>query len=256
MGNEWRGRFVSLWSKHFGGAQLPISLFYSDNKLYERLLHPVKDRICLIGQLANVFRGEDIAFVGDTISCPGGRRYLGFTDTLRPNFEYFLSCGIPGKMEGERYKKTPELVREFMRNTPGMTAPAKYAVFKRWDRLSEGEVPEVVILFSPLDVLSGLFTLSGFDERDRDSVIAPFGAGCASIVQTPWLEGKSAAPRAVLGMFDVSARPFVPEQVLSFAVPFSKFQRMVENMEESFLTTGSWGKVRRRIAGEGKSAVD
>jgi len=30
-----------------------------------------------------------------------------------PHFEYFLSCGIPGKLEGERYKKSPELVKEF-----------------------------------------------------------------------------------------------------------------------------------------------
>lgn len=33
-----------------------------------------------------------------------------------PNFEYFLSCGIPGKLEGERYKKTPELVRSWRRS--------------------------------------------------------------------------------------------------------------------------------------------
>lgn len=256
MDLEWRDRFASSWSKHFGGAPLPISLFYSDDGSYEPLLQPLKGRMCLIGQLANVFRGEDMAFAGDTIGCPGGRRYLGFTDSLRPNFEYFLSCGIPGQMEGERYKKSPELVREFMQSTPGMTAPAKYAVFKRWDRLSAGDAPEVVIFFSLPDVLSGLFTLSGFDEKDRNSVIAPFGAGCASIAEAPWLEGKSSAPRAVLGMFDVSARPFVPKQVLSFAVPFSKFQRMVDNMEKSFLTTGSWDKVRRRITGDGNPAVD
>jgi len=24
---------------------------------------------------------------------------------------YFLSCGLPGTVEGERYKKSPELVR-------------------------------------------------------------------------------------------------------------------------------------------------
>jgi hypothetical protein len=49
-------------------------------------------------------------------------------------------------------------------------------------------------------------------------------------------------------MFDVSARPSVPEQVLSFAVPFSKFKRMIDNMNESFLITESWAKVKRRIA--------
>lgn len=33
---------------------------------------------------------------------------------IRPDFEYFLSCGIPGKMEGEPDKKSPELVKEIM----------------------------------------------------------------------------------------------------------------------------------------------
>lgn len=243
-----KDRFVSLWAKNFDGAQLPICLFYSEDESYERLLRSVRGRMCLIGQLATVFLGDDLAFVGDTIGCPGGRRYLGFSHALMPNFEHFLSCGIPGQLKGERYKKTPQLVREFMKDTPLMSAPAKYAVFKRWDRLSAGELPEVVIFFSPPDVLSGLFTLSGFDEKGRDSVIAPFGAGCSTIAQYPWLEGKSSKQRAVLGMFDVSARPFVPESVLSFAVPMEKFVRMVDNMEESFLITDSWAKVKSRVA--------
>ena len=49
-------------------------------------------------------------------------------------------------------------------------------------------------------------------------------------------------------MFDVSARPYVPQEVLSFAIPMGKFTRMIENMEESFLVTPSWGKVQKRLA--------
>jgi hypothetical protein len=48
-------------------------------------------------------------------------------------------------------------------------------------------------------------------------------------------------------MFDVSARPCVPAGTLTFAAPFSKFTRMVGNMDESFLTTESWKKVKKRI---------
>ena len=47
-----------------------------------------------------------------------------------PNFEYFLSCGIPGELEGERYKKSPEIVLEFMKKAPCFKAPARYTVFK------------------------------------------------------------------------------------------------------------------------------
>jgi len=50
-------------------------------------------------------------------------------------------------------------------------------------------------------------------------------------------------------LFDVSARPFVPENTLTFAVPMNRFVSMVSNMEESFLATNSWREVQRRIHG-------
>ena len=164
-----------------------------------------------------------------------------------PNFEYFLSCGIPGKLEGERYKKTPELVRELFQHVPTFTAPCKYIVFKRWDLLKEEDQPQVVIFFSPPDVLSGLFTLANYHEPTNDAVFCPMGAGCGTIVQYPLNECKSDRPRAVLGMFDVSARPGVDSKSLTFSIPMQKFERMVDNMDESFLITGSWQKVRARL---------
>jgi hypothetical protein len=132
---------------------------------------------------------------------------------------------------------------------PEFEAPAEYIVFKRWDDFDEEDEPAVIVFFAPPDVLSGLFTLAGFDEADPQAVIAPFSSGCGSIVFHPFLQLASDQPRAVLGMFDVSARPCVPSDVLTLAVPWPKFRRMVKNMEESFLITGSWEKVRARIGG-------
>jgi len=48
-------------------------------------------------------------------------------------------------------------------------------------------------------------------------------------------------------MFDISARPFVDTCELSFAMPMKKFDSMVNNMDESFLITGSWEKIKKRI---------
>jgi hypothetical protein len=197
--------------------------------------------------LARVRQGQTVCLDQDSVGCPGGRRYLGFSDSIRPGFEYFLSCGIPGKMEGERYKSSPQTVLDTMANLRFFQAPAKYIVFKRWDKLDEKEQPEIVIFFARPDVLSGLFTLSNFDETDPNACLAPFGAGCASVVQYPYLERQRDRPRSVLGMFDVSARPCVPANTLSLATAMSKFTRMVENMESSFLTTASWAKVQKRI---------
>jgi hypothetical protein len=150
-------------------------------------------------------------------------------------------------MEGERYKKSPALVQEQLKHQPPFDAPGKYIVFKRWDKLEEQDKPLVVVIFIQPDVLSGLFTLANYAEAEIKSVIAPMGSGCSSIVYYPYCELAAPHPRALLGMFDVSARPCVPAGWLTFALPWGRFTHMVEDMEESFLITQSWGKVRRRI---------
>ncbi len=121
-------------------------------------------------------------------------------------------------------------------------------IFKRWDLLEERDNPVAVIFFANADVLSGLFTLASYELTEPNSVItAPFSAGCGSIVKYPALENQKEKPRAVLGMFDVSARPHVPADTLTFAVPMKKFVSMIADMDESFLITESWEKVRARL---------
>lgn len=241
-------KYVDDWTKYFPGADLPIAFYYTDQKNLGEYVSPPKNHRCFICDLAKVRKGSSLLFDIHSLGCSGAKRYLGFDQDLMPHFEYFLSCGKAGVVEGERYKKTPELVKEFMKNQIPFQAPAEYAVFKRWDHLDEADEPLVVIFFAPFDVLSGLFTLANFDVPDPFGVITPFCAGCASIIDYPYRELQSDHPRAVLGMFDVSARYCIPAHMLTFAVPWPKFIRMVDNMEESFLITGSWNKVRKRMA--------
>ena len=239
--------FILHWKRYFNKAELPITFYYTDEPRETESLKPPSGHRCIIGDLAKVRKGKSLHFDADLIGCGGAKRYLGYETDIMPNFEYFLSCGIPGKLEGERYKKTPKLVKKVMKKTPKFSAPSRYIVFKRWDKLNADDDPEVVIFFAEPDVLSGLFTLAGFDEEESCAVITPFAAGCGSIVLYPYFEIKSKRPRGVIGMFDVSARPYVPENMLTFSVPTKKFIRMIENMDESFLITPSWDKVKKRI---------
>ena len=242
-----KDKFVRLWRKYFNNADLPITFYYSDTGKQAELVKLGSVARCVIGALVEVRNGRSFSFNADSIGCLGGRRYLGFAERLRPDFEYFLSCGIPGKIEGERYKKSPELVREIMKNWPTFRAPKRFVVFKRWDNLDKEDSPEVVIFFAQPDVLSGLFTLANFDESQPEGVFVPMGSGCSSIVSYPYLEKDSPHPRAVIGMFDPSARPYMPKDVLSFSVPMKKFITMIGNMEESFLITDTWNKLQKRI---------
>jgi uncharacterized protein (DUF169 family) len=247
MNMRVKKKFSVLWERYFDHAELPISFYYTDEDGHAELAKPNSMPRCAIAALQHVRKGRSLCFDVNSVGCPGGKRYFGFAEGLMPSFEYFLSCGIPGKMEGERYKKTPQLVKQVMKHSPALKAPASFIVFKRWDMLEKSDDPEVVIFFAQPDVLSGLFTLANFDQAEPNGVFAPFGAGCSTIVLYPYLEKNSNRPRGVIGMFDVSARPFTPKDALTFSLPMQKFATMIENMEQSFLITKSWSKVQSRI---------
>lgn len=247
MNQHLKQMFLERWEKYFPGAELPITFFYTDDEsLAER---PISDsaRHCLIGDLGAVRKGHSMLFALDDIACSGGKRYTGMSQSLRPNFSYFLSCGIPGKLEGERYKKTPEIVEQMGMLHQAFEAPGKFILFKRFDKLTETDAPLAAIFFATPDILAGLFTLVNYEESIPDGVMAPMCAGCSSIIYYPYMQLRVEQQRAVLGMFDVSARPYVPAGTLTLAVPWPKFERMVVDMDESFLITESWHKVQRRI---------
>jgi len=246
MNIEIKDTFLELWKKYFGNAELPVVFYYTKGDGGAEWAEKQKGWSCIICELAKVRSGKSIVYNADRVKCGGAKRYLGYTDKLMPGFEYFLSCGND-QMEGERYIRTPEMVKELMKNHKRLPAEGRNIVFKRWDKLTADDTPEVVVFFASPDVLSGLFTLANFDQTEPNGTVTPFGSGCGTMIHYPYLESLSERQRAVIGMFDPSARPCVPEDVLTFAVPMKRFERMIGYMEESFLITGTWGSVKKRI---------
>lgn len=230
-------------------AEHPVLFRYVDDLPPGTYLPPEGARTCLFALLARTrAEGRPVALSAAHHGCPGGGYYLGFLETPRDGIEYFLSCGIPGTMEGERYLKTPALARARIAQAPVRPATGRYGLFSRADGPPCGERPEAVIFFASPDQIAGLHMLAGFD-RDDDAVIAPFSSGCGAIVTLPLAEGARKKPRAVLGLFDPSARPHVEANLLTFAVPYGMFERMAGNVAESFLAGRTWGAIRKRIRG-------
>ena len=243
-----RDRFTGLWNTYFDGADLPITFGLGDGSGTVAKVPAPKDWRCMICDLARIRKGASLAFDNDSLSCSGAKYYLGYTTERRPEFRYFLSAGKPGVVEGERYKRTPEIVDKMEQYRGEIPAAGRCYIFRRWDQLTAEDSPEVAIFFARPEVLSGLFTLANFDQADPyGGVICPFGSGCSSIVYYPLIEQQKEDPKVVLGMFDPSARPCVMPDVLTMAIPMKKFGKMIGYMEESFLTTGSWEKVRKKI---------
>jgi uncharacterized protein (DUF169 family) len=248
MDTGMRDRFAALWQTYCPGAELPITFEVGENTgTTEKAKTPVNWR-CFICDLARVRKGTSLVFDRTSITCSGGLLYMGFETQRSEHFRYFLSTGKPGVVEGERYKKSPEIVDEVTARHVSLPVEGKSYTFKRWDKLAAEDNPDVVIFFARPEVLSALFTLANFDQSDPEGVICPFGSGCSSIIHYPRLEQKRDNPRAVLGMFDPSARSCVPVDILTFAVPMKKFEKMIASMEESFLITKTWEKQKAKIA--------
>ncbi|MEJ2633871.1 MAG: DUF169 domain-containing protein [Calditrichia bacterium] len=247
MEKQFMEDFLERWKEYFPNAELPVGYYYTDQVRENDLENSKDEHRCLICNMNRVRQGYSFVYSAKNPGCLGGKRYTGYSPRLRNNFEYFLSCGIPGKMEGERFKKSPELVKEYLKIHPPFTAPAKYLVFKRLDIMEEDEEPLAVIFFATADVLSGLFTLANYAVAEAHGVIAPMGSGCASIINYAYDESKKENPKCILGMFDVSARPCVPANTLTFTIPMKKFREMIADMDESFLITSSWNEVKERM---------
>jgi uncharacterized protein (DUF169 family) len=246
MDQEIKNTFIVQWKKYFCNAELPVVFYYTGIKGNAGLVKKPETKTCFICQLAKVRKGITMIFNADSLTCGGAKRYLGYTDSLMTGFEYFLSCG-KGPVRGERYLHRPEQVKELMKNMITIAAEDRNIVFKRWDKLNETDEPDVVIFFAKPDVLSGLFTLANFDQSEPNGTFTPFSSGCGSIVYYPYIESRSDRQRAVIGMFDPSARPCLPEDILTFAIPMKRFLNMIGYMNESFLITDSWNTIRKRI---------
>jgi len=252
MNELLKSTFIKSWKKYFPEAPLPIAFFYSNELHGCELARKQQGHHCIIADLSRVFQGKCLAFNSENIGCAGGRRYCGFSNTIRPGFEYFLSYGIPGEMEGERYKKDPETVAELMKNTPVLKSPASWLIVKPFELLTGDDKPEAILFFATPDILAGLFTLANYDRTDLYGVKTPFCAGCGSVIQYPRLENQREHPDCIIGMFDSSARPYVQANLLSFAIPMKRFKILVGYMDECFLTTETWKVMGKRISASKK----
>jgi uncharacterized protein (DUF169 family) len=204
---------------------------------------------CVMGHVWRARRTRSAAYFDrEHFGCLGGAFYLGF---LKPQLEviaHYVSRGIPGVMEGERYLASPEEVRRFFELIDPRPAPARYCVFKPLSLFTEGEVPEVAVFFVRPEMLGGLHVLAAFVTGDPEVVASPFGADCSHVLTWPLHYLSRGHTKAVLGGFDPSARKYHRPDELSFAIPWGLFTEMVRRWPESFLTTHTWEGVKKKIA--------
>lgn len=249
----------------------PVALLWSDDKPEGAFQFKEGAWGCVMWLFTNAARGRTAVVDRNTFGCLGGGTGLGFGNQYVnwqggvEAFCRFLSTGsahlgtkredidssrqgfIDNVLHGERYIKSPELVKKFLEVMPFMDVPAKYVVFKPLEAVNpDQETPVVVIFLANPDQLAALVVLANYARESTESVIIPFGAGCQSIGIFPYREARLENPRAVIGLVDMSARQTVRKQIgkdlMTFAVPYRMFQEMEANVEESFLGKEEWQK--------------
>lgn len=204
---------------------------------------------CAIGQLWRARRKHVPAwFSADRYGCPGAFFWLGFTKPQTETIIHYISCGVPGQIQGERYLATADEARAIFAAADPPPAPRPYLVAKPLDLLAPEEEPELVAFFARPETMAGLHQLATFITGRAEAVRSPFTAGCGSLVAWPMhYMAKGDDMAAVLGGWDPSARKYYKTDELSFTVSAKLFAAMAERWPESFLATDTWRGVRQKV---------
>ena len=228
--------FTTAFREAFGAAApLPIVFSYSHTPA------AAVGRIprCMVGAIRAVCDGGPLTLSADNVLCGGGRLYTAFAP-MADRVPTFVS-------EEERYKQTPEMVREHIVRMGISLSQKPYLNFVRIDRAVSLDGAEGVVFFATPDVLSGLCSWAFYDNNAADAVSVPFASGCCGIVTMAARENRAGGRRCFIGMLDPSARPLVPEHELTFAVPACRFREMLQTMRQSALFRRAFSVVRKRV---------
>jgi uncharacterized protein (DUF169 family) len=186
-------------------------------------------------------------FSAEQFGCPGGAFWLGFSKPQTQTIVKYVSTGIPGWTDGERYCESPQALHRVLEEIDPVPAPKKYCVVQPLSLFPDKREPLLVLFFSRPESLCGLHQLAFFVTNDPETVSSPWSSGCGSIAAWPLRYLAKGRQKAVLGGWDPSARSFFKNDELSFTIPFQMFTAMIARYDTSFLVTKDWGKVRKRI---------
>lgn len=229
--------FISNYQKAFGiQTPLPLLFGYSDQPVAKT----EKIGGCFFKGLQAAREGTLVSLSVDVIGCGGGKLYTGFSD-MPERVPAFVSLK-------EKYKKTPEMVTDYIQQLGMKRAEKPYLNFVRIDKASSFAQTEGVLFFATPDMLSGLCGWAFYDTNQPDAVVSLFGSGCSTVVSMTVVENEKQGHRCFIGLFDPSVRPWVGRNELSFTIPFSRFVQMTESMRDCFLfDSHAWEKIKKRM---------
>lgn len=244
MDLQFKEKALKCWEKYFPTTELPIAAFYSDDlcdaEYQNRPPENSRGYTCIFAQMARLHNGCPLAFDADNLGCFGSRQALF-------GGEYLEEATVKLLCEIEKFKIDRKQVNMLHEINPKAKPAGKYFIMKPINQLTEKDNPDIYFVFAKADVISALHTLASFDDTRVDNVIVPFGSGCEGVFSFPLEENRSDNPRVVLGGMDTAMRGCVKPEMLTMSMPASRFYRMIDNADASFLNTYIWQGLRRRV---------
>lgn len=244
-----------LWSQEglenllhlLGDMEIPLGAYYTDTRPAEGLSPAQGKHECIINFMRKS-RTQNIPvfFAADTNACMGGWTYLGFSNENNDRIANFVSTGLPDR-GGEHYMPEPASIYRLFEEMEFQKAPAGYCVVKPLSLFQKEEQPEFITFFARAERLTGLCHLAYFALNDHNAVAMPFGAGCSGTFTWTKNYQRKGLRRAVIGCTDISCRPFMKTDELSFNITPDILADMINAAPQSFLTGHSWQAVLKRI---------
>ena len=153
--------FIQDYREAFGPkVALPLLFGYSDQPV------AATEKIggCFFKGLQAARDGMPVSLSAEVIGCGGGKLYTGFSD---------MPEHVPGFVSlKEKYKKTPEMVAEYVNGLGMKRAEKKYLNFVRIDKAETFDGFEGILFYATPDMLSGLSGWAFYDTNADDAIVA------------------------------------------------------------------------------------
>ncbi len=209
-----------------------VGWYFSSEEIENSFIFTKDKWVCMFMYLKMMMKkGKRIRFSDDYgRACDGPAEYFGFVE-LKDDGGVFLA-------ETERIYKTLEISKAYTRETASFIHPpkGKYLYMEKLENIDTNKEIEVVNIFpaNPANLLKSA-TLSSYDRITNDNTLTPNCSACQCIFTIPYNEKFKDNPKSVIGLFDVVARNFIPEDMLAFSMTSNRFVEMANNIEGSFL---------------------
>jgi uncharacterized protein (DUF169 family) len=226
---------------------LPVGIFYSSTKPEDAIGFKSKGNGCIMPLIFSAAKGKTVAFNKDTTGWECSAFYLGYKDWIFDGIECFLSDGTVFGRSGERFVKSSQQAKEFVKSLVPENINTGFTIFKPLTEFLPDEKPELVIFFANADEISGLVFLLYYNHpEDDDRIVTRFMSACGAVVTAPMKYKSKGKMKAVWGMHDISARLRLPKELMTLAMPWEMVLEMADHLDSSFVITENWAKIKAR----------